>query len=254
VSGGELVRRRVGLATTGAPEFQNRVNTILALASLPIVAAACVLALEPVGAQSTPTAAARPEERTVERLDIDDAGLPFAISELSRGSVDGLHLGIEEIITEKRADSATRVPRFSLHLERKTVRETLDALCARDPRYVWSVDGYTLNVYPRATTSDASCFLNLQVEHIELKDAADPYAALGALFEQHPEQQIGYAQAGGDPSYSAPWTVTLERLTVRQLINRVAEHMGPRTCWTWHGIKTERMFAFWKGGYFAPRD
>ncbi len=229
-------------------------NRIFAVTLLSVLACGDTFAQVPGGSEGTVAPETLPLDQKVRSFEIKDATLPHTVAELSRGSLGRLHLGIEEIIGERRSDPTAQGVRFSLRLEDKTVRETLDALCALDSRYAWSTDGASINIYPRATVGDPTYLLNLQIERITLTNAADPYAALDALHRQHLGQQIGYAQIGGDPSYVEPWTVTFEHLTVRQLIDRVAEHMGPQSSWTWHGIKGERMFGFFKGGYHAPNQ
>jgi len=57
----------------------------------------------------------------------------------------------------------------------------------------------------------------------------------------------------GDTSYAEPWSTVLERLTERQFINRIAEHMGNNTVWVWQGGKDERMFTFFRRGFHTFR-
>ena len=227
-------------------------KTIFAVTLLSVLACGDTFAQVRGAPQGTVAPETFPLDQKMRSFEITNATFPHTVAELSRGSLGRLHLGIEQIIGERRSDPTAQGVRFSLRLEDKTEREPLDTLCALDSRYAWTTDGASINIYPRATVSDSTYLFNLQIERITLTDATDPYAALGALLRLHPEQQIGYAQIGGDPSYAEPWTVTFEHLTVRQLINRVAEHMGPQSSWTWRGIKGERMFAFFKGGYHAP--
>jgi hypothetical protein len=47
------------------------------------------------------------------------------------------------------------------------------------------------------------------------------------------------------------WSTGFDHLTVRQFINRLADHMAPQTTWIWQGGKEERMFTFFKGGFHA---
>ena len=113
---------------------------------------------------------------------------------------------------------------FSVRLEKNTVRQILDALCQADARYTWSSDGASINIYPRATISDASYLLNRRLKSISLTDVSEPGEALTPLAQQVRDDQIGYSQAGAGIIYPSPWTVTFQDLTVRRLINRVAEH------------------------------
>jgi hypothetical protein len=196
-----------------------------------------------------------PLDATVGRFDVADAILRDGLSELSLENIEGLHLGFEEIIRGNIQDDPRALSgHFSLHLEGKTVRQIVDVLCAFDPRYTWSEDGASLNVYPRAKEEDSSYLLNLRIERIGISKVPDPDQALTPLSKLFPEQQIGYFGPGlGDNTYAEPWTAVFEHLTVRQFINRLAEHMGPRTSWVWEGGKGERMFTIVKGGFNVSR-
>lgn len=55
--------------------------------------------------------------------------------------------GFEKILKTKLADADIPDPKFNLQLKNKTVREVLDALCEADPRFTWSMDGATVNVF-----------------------------------------------------------------------------------------------------------
>jgi len=192
----------------------------------------------------------------VDRFDVSDVILRDGLSELSLKGIDRLHLGFEEIIQDKIQDDPRKVSsHVSLHLEIKKVREIINALCDADGRYTWSEDGASVNIYPRAAKDDPSYLFDLRIEHIELSAVSDPEQALTPLSKLLPHQQIGYFGPGlGDDTYTEPWNTVLERLTVRQFIDRIAEHMGPRTTWIWQGGKQERMFTFLKGGFNTPQD
>jgi hypothetical protein len=196
-----------------------------------------------------------PLDARVGHFDVTDAILRDGISELSLKNVDGLHLSFEEIIQDRIQDDPRGLSaHFSLHLENKEVREILDALCESDSRYTWSEEGNYINVYPRTTKNDPSYLLNLRIDRIVVTDIPDPDQGLTPLSKLFPGQQVGYFGPGlGDNAYTKPWTVVFEGLTVRQFINRIAEHMGPRTSWVWEGGQGERMFTFLKGGFNTSR-
>jgi len=195
-----------------------------------------------------------PLQLKVEHFDLTNGILRDGISELSLKSIDGLHLGFEEIIRDYIGqDPRSLHPRFDVHLQGKTVTEILDGLCKMDSRYAWSQDGASINVYPRATVGDPSYLLNLRIENLTIKDVPDPYQALTPLSKLFPQQQIGYAGSGGYPGYAEPWTMNFEQMTVRQFINRIVEHVGSRTSWTWQGGQNERMFTFVEGGFNTVR-
>jgi hypothetical protein len=190
-----------------------------------------------------------PLDFKIEHFDATDAILRDAIYELGLKNVEGLHLGMEEIIREDiNQDPKTVNPHFSLHFEGKTVREILDQLCRADSRYTWSIEGATVNVYPIATIGDPSYLLNLSIRRVEVKDIPDPDQGLTPLSRLFTQQQIGYSGPGlASNAYTESWTSAFENLTVRQFIDGLAEHMGPRTSWVWQGGHKERLFTFWKG-------
>jgi hypothetical protein len=192
-----------------------------------------------------------PLEEAVDRFDVSDAILRDGLSELSLKGIEGLHLGFEEIIRDKIQDDPRAVSsHFSLHLERKKVRQIINALCESDGRYTWSEDGASVNVYPQAAKGDPSYLFNVRIERIDLKAVPGPDQALTPLSKLLPDQQIGYFGPGlGDNTYAQPWTAIFEHVTVRQFIDRIAEHMGPQTSWVWEGGKQERMFTFLRGGF-----
>jgi len=189
-------------------------------------------------------------EQQVERYSFIDGGIIDALAELSQSPEVKLHLGIEEILRERFAAPRERTFRFSISLAHKSVRQILDTLCASDTRYGWSMDGQTINVYPRTRVNDKTDLLNFHIDHLRLTDVPDPDQALTPLSQLFPDEQIGYLQNGlGDNNYTEPWTETFTGLTVRQLINRITEHSGSHTVWIWQGGKDGRMFTFLRGGF-----
>jgi len=220
----------------------------------PLTAIACLSALLSAGSSGLVIPGAGEADfalldQEVPRYELTDGSLVDGLAELSRIRTLRLHLGIEEILRERLQGPSDRSVRFSLVLEHKSVRDILNTLCGWDARYTWSTDGASINVYPWARTYDRTDLLNFEIERIELRGIPDPYQALTPLVKLFPEEPIGYMQSGGDSSYQSPWTVTFEHLTVRQLANRIAEHMGQRTAWIWQGGKDCRMFTFLRGGF-----
>jgi hypothetical protein len=162
--------------------------------------------------QGKPSLAAPPLNQRVEHFDLNDAILRDGVVELSSNPIEGLHLGIEEILRENINDNPrTQNPHFSLHLENKTVREILDALCDSDARYMWSTDGLSISIYPRATVGDAAYLLNQGLERINLTNVPDPDEALTPLAKLLPDEQIGYT-GFGDVQYANPGRPLLSTL------------------------------------------
>lgn len=221
-----------------------------------IPATVCIAALAVVSmlgqaptSRRAPPPIAPPLDQIVAHYDLANLSLADGLSELSRNPDGPLHLGVEQVLREQFATPLDRSIRFSLHLENGKVRDILDALCAADTRYEWSVDGSTINVFTKARAQDKTDLLNFWIKQIRLIGVPDPDQALTPLTKLFPGEQIGYSELGGTNAYSEPWTVTFDNLTVRQFASRVAEHMGARTAWIWQGGRDGRVFSFIRGGY-----
>jgi hypothetical protein len=185
----------------------------------------------------------------VAHFDVTDATIVDALSKLSLEPIAGLHLGIEEIIRDKGSEVTDRSIRFSLNLHKATVRDILDTLCESDLRYTWSTDGSSVNIYPRNAIGDSSYLPNRELDSIALENIKDPSDALSVLMKLLPGEQLGYAQVGLYNGYSEPWTAVFNHLTVRQLMNRLSEHDGPRGGWIWRGFVGQRFFAYFERGF-----
>jgi hypothetical protein len=230
-------------------------NTLTTITCLSALFSASILG------QTAPRTASRaagadlsPLDQEVQRFDLANGSLIDGLAELSQDRSVQLHLGIEEMLRGRLQSPRDRSAKFSLHLEHRTVRDILNALCDSDPRYLWSMDGSSINVYPRSRAEDKTDLLNFPVERIELSGIPDPDEALTPLSKLFPNEQVGYMQIGGSNEYDAPWTVTFEHLTVRQLMNRITEHIGPRAMWSWQGGKDGRLFTFLRGGFHTDQS
>ena len=163
--------------------------------------------------------------------------------------IAGLHFGIEEVLRERFSEVPDRSIRFSLTLENTTVRDIVETLCQFDSRFTWSTDGLSINVFPRETIGNSTYLLNRELEEISPNNIANPYEALTALAKLLPGEQLGYAGIGGGDSYPELWSRVFRHLTVRQLMNRISEHFGPRGGWIWSGSKDQRFFYCFQFGF-----
>ena len=190
-----------------------------------------------------------PASRRVPQFELVDGTLLDGVQELAKLQL--VHLGIEEILQNKFSDPPIATPRFSVRLSNSTVGDILDALCQYDGRYAWSADGASLNVYPRARMEDPSYMLNRHLIRITVEAIPDPDKALLFLDRQlpSPREHFGYIAVGGDDRYPSPWTASFENMTVRQFINRVAEHMGAQSTWILQGSNDEKLFSFHTGAF-----
>jgi hypothetical protein len=181
--------------------------------------------------------------QAVTQFDLDDGTLRDGVERLAREQTG--NFGLEEVLKEKYSDPPILNPRFSIHLTNATVKDVLDRLCQHDPKYVWSSNGHSINIYPRSTVDDSAYLLNRNVPRVTLQNTPGPDKALFALDEQLPlpKEQFGYIQAGGDNTYESPWSASFENITVRQFVNRITENVGPSTIWVFQGSKQERLFS-----------
>ena len=182
----------------------------------------------------------------VPEFELHNQTLLDGLWKLARGPVP-FAFGFEKVLKSRLSDPDLPDPPLTLRLQDKSMREILDALCQADPRYTWSMDGDMVDFYPRATINDPSYLLNRKLERFELKNATDVQNGLLAIVRQLPPpiEQIAQAQVGGDDPYPPePWTVTLENLTVRHVVNRLAAHGGPYGIWIFGGSMDFRAFGF----------
>lgn len=183
-------------------------------------------------------------------FDLTKRTLPEGLEELASGPAP-FAFGFENILKKKYKDPPVLDVRFSLQLHDKTVREVLDALCRADPRYTWSINESTINVYPLATVDNPSYLLNRELRTLRIEGITQTDQGLFAIARQlpPPTEQVAEVQFGGGGGLylPEPWTAVSENLTVRQAVNRLAAHIGPHGSWIFYGSEEFREFAFLKG-------
>jgi hypothetical protein len=173
---------------------------------------------------------------------LDDKSLLDGVQILSKTN-KRISIGFEKILTPKVADAEVPYPKVTVRLKNATTREALNALCAADPRFTWSLDGLTVNIFPRITVTDSKYLLKRKLPKFRLTAITDIDHGLFAIPEQlpGPVEQIAHSQIGGDDSYpTEPWSASFEDITVRQAVNRLAEHMGNSSSWIFRSRDTEK--------------
>lgn len=224
-------------------------NAKIALRALASLLTGLAISWAGASAQQPPSAEAMLGAK-IAHFELSGQTMHDGVSELSLQRIP-LALGFEQTLNTTYSRRDVPAVRFDLRLQNATVRQVLDALCARDPRYTWSVDGRTINIYPVATIGDRAYLLNRRIPLLKLVAITRPDQGLFALPKVLPpsDNQVAVAGIGGDDRYPPPpWTVTLDGLTVRQIVNRLAEHMGSRSVWILSGSKDFRAFFFNKYG------
>ncbi|MCU1284247.1 MAG: hypothetical protein JWO13_597 [Acidobacteriales bacterium] len=221
----------------------NRTSVVMLLVSILVIAAE-LNAQNPAPASSpsnTPPLALR-----IKRFEVKEKTLPQAIAELTHLPAD-LHLGLEELPRANMNDPRDTSIQFSMLLQNKTIKQILEAICDADKRYTWSVDQSTINVYPLSIAEERDYLLNLKIRAISINDISHPEEALTPLAQLMPTRQIGYMGLSGNNEYPSKWSADFNDITVKQFINRIAEHMGSKGFWVYQGTERERFFTFLNG-------
>lgn len=118
----------------------------------------------------------------VSKFSIHDATVLDGLAQLSAVQVE-LSFAFEDILKDRFSDVPVPLSRFNLNLENRTISDILDALCGADPRYAWTRDGLTINVYPRSTVGDVSYLPNRRMSKLELKNITDSEQAVFAVVD-----------------------------------------------------------------------
>jgi hypothetical protein len=224
------------------PRTNLKNSALLLLVALLFAAPATMVGQQPK-AQSPPE---NKLDSKVPEFELHNQTVIDGLWQLARGPAP-FAFGFENALKNNLADPDILDVHFSLNLKNKTTREVLDALCQADPRFTWSMDGTTVNFFPRAVINDPAYLLNRKLARFELKNATDVQDGLLAIVHQLPPpiEQVANAQLGGaDPYPPEPWTVIFENVTVREVINRLAAHGGPYGIWIFGGAKDFRSFGF----------
>lgn len=201
------------------------------------------------------TPATSPLDVSTPDFTLDDQPILTGVQMLNREGL-GIDLGFEEILTRKVSDPEVPAVKITVRLLKPTIPEILNALCAADPRYTWSIDGLTVNVFPSSTMTDSKYLLNRELASFRVNGITEMDQGLLGIAQQlpGPMEQIAHSQVGGDSSYPIePWTAAFENLTVRQAINRLVEHMGGSSSWFFGGSDEFRYFAFYRGRFHPSR-
>lgn len=199
-------------------------------------------------AQQRGTQPDRPEglDTKVAEFEMNNETLIDGLWKLARGPAP-FGFGFEKVLKRKLSDPEVPDPPLRLHLKQKSIPEIFDALCEADSRYTWSMDGARVNFFPRNVMKDPAYLLNRKLRRFELRNATDVQNGLLAIVRQLPPpvEQIANAQMGGDDPYPPePWNVTFENVTVRQVVNQLAEHGGNCAVWIFGGANDFRSFGF----------
>lgn len=184
-------------------------------------------------------------EARISVFDLRDSTIFDGVARLSAEPTQ-FAFAFEYILKTRFTDPPIPDVRFTLHLENRTVRDILEALCGYDNRYTWSLDDKTINVYPKSIVGDDSYLMNRRLPNLALRNVVNAESAMFSSVSQLPSpfEQIAFAQAGGTTGYATAWNSTFQNITMRQAMNRIASNLGPHGGWVLSGSNDFRTIGF----------
>jgi hypothetical protein len=157
--------------------------------------------------------------------------LPLTPSSLRRGMAElawavRLPIGYEAPGDERLPPMP---PAFTLKTEGQTVRQLLDAIVVRQPRYSWTVDNGVVHLRPTAAVTDTANVLNQRIEGFAVDDVTLGTALREIHFTLRPEARKG-AIVGAGPGPSAlglhRFSVVVGPTTIQGVLDAIVKAHG----------------------------
>jgi hypothetical protein len=158
----------------------------------------------------------------------------------------GLPLSVEYPLTEKISQPGPKFRSVTATVPPGTVSQVLDALCNLDPTFTWIRNGNMVNAVSRSLANDPHFFLNRKIDELTFENVRNVADALIKTTAQlpGPKEQIAIHQTGMSLDFAKPWTVTLKDVTVREVLDQIAEQFGSSYGWQFYGAQNFRMITF----------
>ncbi|MBZ5535675.1 MAG: hypothetical protein LAO31_06935 [Acidobacteriia bacterium] len=142
----------------------------------------------------------------------------------------GLGFSVEYILPSPEAPRPVD-PRFTAKITAVTLSEALDWLCRLDPRYTWSRDGTTINVFPRASLEEKNYYFTRKLSNLVFRDERNAYHALPKILKPISSPKEAVITWSGVRDYQTPFNASLTNITVREALNRLIQHLSPTEGW-----------------------
>ncbi len=188
-------------------------------------------------------------EREIPIFDVANVPMLLAVSKLRELGVRACFEEVEldpqhdRIFNEKQQPVGVRKSVFSLHLEKKTVREILDALTKADGGYAWKLDTNTgvINIFPASPISKqpyAGSVLNWIVERLDTEGKGRLVVLQDDLnLKAH---SITPFWRGSYDYYNSPISLHVKNTPLTEILNKISS-APPQLCWTLAGFKGGRI-------------
>ena len=203
----------------------------------------CLLALNALS-QQLPEASADPLQQRAPQIELDNQSIVDGIAMLSYST--GLAVSVEFPLGTTISGPAPTIRLFSTKVSASTASQMLDRLCALDSTFTWTRNGNTVNVYPVALENDALYLLNRKIQQLSLQDVQKADDAVMSMVGglSGPRQQLAVLQIGTSLNFPHPWNATLSNVTVREVLDDIAQQLGPTYGWVLSGGQDFRIVTF----------
>jgi hypothetical protein len=186
-----------------------------------------------------------PIEQQIEGTELKNDTILDALAKINERT--DMAISVELQLKANVSDPNPSYRRFTAVIPPGTVGAQINRICELDPKLKWSRYKNTINVYQRTpANAKDTYFVNRVVPNLTADDATDPkdiiFAALKRL--PGPLEQIAFLQSGGEFQFAKPWSVSFANLTVREVLDEAAEHVGSGYGWTLSGADNFRVVQF----------
>lgn len=188
-------------------------------------------------------------EREIPVFDVTNVPMLLAVSKLRELGVRACFEEVEldphrdRVFNEKQEPVGVRKLAFSLHLQKKTVKEILDALSKADGEYAWKLDTNSgvINIYPTSPVpgqQNAGSVLNWTVDRLD----TDGKGRLVVLQDDLnlKAHSITPFWRGSYEHYNSPISLHVKNTPVTEILNKISS-ATPQLCWTLAGFKGGRI-------------
>jgi hypothetical protein len=144
------------------------------------------------------------------------------------------------------AEAAPPVKSIVGQVDSGAIPQVLDRLCELDRTFTWRRIGNTANIFPRVLESDANYLLNRGVAVLTFSDVPDAEKAVFEAVAQLPgsKEQIAVLQTGTSLTFAKLWAATFRNITIREIVDQIAQQLGPTYGWQFGGAADFRVITF----------
>jgi len=160
----------------------------------------------------------------VSRLTLKNQTLSSGLSRLA--SDWKIRISMEGLPSGKNSPSPRSI---SASFEGGTLLDAINWLVAQDPAYAWSADGDIVNVVPLRPPTPY--LLGRVVPRAEIKSARNVAEVLSQIHATEGRETIAILSGNG-MTFAEPLSRTYLNCTVRELLNRTVQALGPTHGWS----------------------